>query len=71
MKPDIHPAYVETTVTCTCGNTFVTRSIATSGQNHADVCRQCHPFYPGNQKNPDTDGLITAFEPPPVKNPAQ
>ena len=23
MKPDIHPEYRETTVTCTCGNTFV------------------------------------------------
>ncbi|HEU4547720.1 MAG TPA: 50S ribosomal protein L31, partial [Microlunatus sp.] len=22
MKPDIHPTYVETQVTCTCGNTF-------------------------------------------------
>ena len=28
MKPDIHPDYVETTVTCTCGNTFTTRSTA-------------------------------------------
>ena len=26
MKPDIHPTYNETTVTCTCGNTFTTRS---------------------------------------------
>ena len=26
MKPDIHPEYIETTVTCTCGNTFTTRS---------------------------------------------
>lgn len=27
MKPDIHPRYVETQVTCTCGNTFTTRKI--------------------------------------------
>ena len=26
MKPDIHPEYVETTATCTCGATFTTRS---------------------------------------------
>ncbi|MEC7364209.1 MAG: 50S ribosomal protein L31, partial [Actinomycetota bacterium] len=26
MKADIHPEYVETTVTCTCGSTFTTRS---------------------------------------------
>ena len=31
MKPDIHPDYVVTTVTCTCGNTFTTRSTARSG----------------------------------------
>ncbi|HYO20433.1 MAG TPA: 50S ribosomal protein L31, partial [Dermatophilaceae bacterium] len=24
MKSGIHPNYVETTVTCTCGNTFTT-----------------------------------------------
>ena len=28
MKPDIHPTYVETQVTCTCGNTFTTQSTA-------------------------------------------
>ena len=28
MKPDIHPVYVATEVTCTCGTTFVTRSTA-------------------------------------------
>ena len=44
MKADIHPTYVETTVTCTCGNTFTTRSTATSGHIHADVCSACHPF---------------------------
>ncbi|MFL6100111.1 MAG: 50S ribosomal protein L31, partial [Actinomycetales bacterium] len=26
MKKDIHPEYVETQVTCTCGATFTTRS---------------------------------------------
>ncbi|HOW18844.1 MAG TPA: 50S ribosomal protein L31, partial [Phycisphaerae bacterium] len=26
MKPDIHPKYVECTVTCGCGNSFKTRS---------------------------------------------
>ncbi|MFM1985835.1 MAG: Ribosomal protein, partial [Actinomycetota bacterium] len=26
MKPEIHPDYAETTVTCSCGNTFQTRS---------------------------------------------
>ena len=26
MKPDIHPDYVEATVRCSCGNTYVTHS---------------------------------------------
>ena len=26
MKDNIHPKYVETKVTCGCGNTFMTRS---------------------------------------------
>ena len=34
MKTDIHPEYVEATVTCTCGNTFTTRS--TKGDLHVD-----------------------------------
>ena len=32
MKQGIHPDYVATTVTCTCGNTFETRSTVTSGE---------------------------------------
>lgn len=26
MKQEIHPKYAEVTVTCSCGNAFVTRS---------------------------------------------
>ena len=26
MKADIHPDYVDSTVKCSCGNTFTTRS---------------------------------------------
>ena len=26
MKPNIHPNYVECTVRCSCGNTWVTRA---------------------------------------------
>ena len=58
MKPDIHPAYAETTVTCTCGSTFITRSTAKNGVIHADVCSQCHPVYTGKQKLMDTAGRI-------------
>ena len=62
MKPDIHPTYVETQVTCTCGNTFTTRSTAANGQIHADVCSACHPFYTGKQKILDTGGRVARFE---------
>ena len=61
MKADIHPAYGETTVTCSCGSTFVTRSTAKNGLIHADVCSQCHPFYTGKQKILDTAGRVDKF----------
>ena len=62
MKKDTHPDYVETAVTCTCGASFTTRSTATSGSIHADVCSQCHPFYTGKQKILDTGGRVARFE---------
>ena len=62
MKADIHPAYAETTVTCSCGSTFTTRSTAKSGTIHADVCSQCHPFYTGKQKILDTGGCVAKWE---------
>ncbi|MDQ3103852.1 MAG: 50S ribosomal protein L31 [Actinomycetota bacterium] len=62
MKPDIHPAYGETEVTCTCGATFTTRSTSNNGSIHADVCSQCHPFYTGKQKILDTGGRVARFE---------
>ena len=62
MKPEIHPQYVATTVTCGCGSTFVTRSTAPNGVIHTDVCSQCHPFYTGKQKILDTGGRVARFE---------
>jgi len=62
MKKDIHPEYRVTEVTCTCGNTFTTRSTAASGVIHADVCSNCHPFYTGKQKILDTGGRVARFE---------
>ena len=62
MQKDIHPEYVVTDVTCTCGATFKTRSTVTSGTIHSDVCSQCHPFYTGKQKILDTGGRVARFE---------
>ena len=62
VKKNIHPDYVETVVTCTCGNTFITRSTAKSGEIHADLCSACHPFFTGKQKILDTGGRVARFE---------
>ncbi|EIJ42726.1 ribosomal protein L31 [Beggiatoa alba B18LD] len=60
MKPEIHPAYAEINVTCSCGNTFKTRS-TTKKDLHIDVCSACHPFYTGKQKILDTGGRVDKF----------
>jgi large subunit ribosomal protein L31 len=60
MKPDIHPEYVTTTVTCSCGNTFETRSTVETIK--VELCDQCHPFYTGKQKLVDTGGRVDRFK---------
>ena len=60
MKSGIHPKYTEIQVTCSCGNTFTTRSTAGKAL-HVEVCSVCHPFYTGKQKVVDTAGLIDKF----------
>ncbi|SDQ73293.1 50S ribosomal protein L31 [Quadrisphaera sp. DSM 44207] len=62
MKSDIHPDYHETTVVCTCGNTFTTRSASPKSEIRADVCSACHPFYTGKQKILDTGGRVARFQ---------
>jgi len=60
MKEGIHPKYSEITVTCTCGNSFKTRS--TLGENlEVEVCSNCHPFYTGKQKIVDSGGRVDRF----------
>jgi large subunit ribosomal protein L31 len=60
MKADIHPEYVETSVKCSCGNTFTTRSTKTDLR--VELCSECHPFYTGKQKLVDSGGRIEKFE---------
>lgn len=60
MQADIHPKYDVMNVTCSCGNSFQTRS--TLAQDlHVDVCAACHPFYTGKQKMLDTGGRVDRF----------
>ncbi|MDY4041074.1 MAG: 50S ribosomal protein L31 [Collinsella sp.] len=59
MKPGIHPEYVDCTVRCSCGNTFMTRS--TKSEITVELCNECHPFYTGQQKFVDTGGRVQRF----------
>jgi large subunit ribosomal protein L31 len=60
MKIAIHPQYSEIQVTCSCGNTFTTRSTVQKPL-HVEVCSACHPFYTGKQKIVDTAGRVEKF----------
>jgi len=60
MKSDIHPKYENVTVTCSCGNSFTTRSTAGHDLN-LEVCSACHPFFTGKQKILDTGGRVDRF----------
>ena len=62
MREGIHPEYVVTQVTCSCGATFTTRSTSKNGVLNADVCSACHPFYTGKQKIMDVGGRVDKFE---------
>ena len=59
MRQGIHPDYVECTVSCGCGTTFVTRS--TLPKINVEICSSCHPFYTGKQKFIDTAGRVEKF----------
>jgi large subunit ribosomal protein L31 len=61
MKTEIHPNYAETNVTCSCGNTFATRSTK-PGEMHVELCNECHPFFTGKQKLVDTGGRVERFQ---------
>lgn len=59
MKPEIHPKYVECTVTCGCGATFKTRS--TKPEIRVEICSACHPFFTGQERFVDTAGRVEKF----------
>jgi len=59
MKAGIHPEYKVTTVVCSCGNTFTTRS--TKSKIMVEVCSKCHPFFTGSVKFVDAAGRVDKF----------
>lgn len=61
MQANIHPTYHEkVTVTCVCGNTFVTGS--TIPAINTEICSNCHPFYTGKKKFVDAGGRVDRFK---------
>ena len=60
MKTDIHPNYGDATVTCSCGNTWTTKS--TKPSMSIELCNECHPFFTGKQKLVDTGGRVERFQ---------
>ncbi len=60
MKAGIHPNYITTTVHCSCGNEFQTRSTA-GPVLRVEICSACHPFFTGQQKFVDTAGRVEKF----------
>lgn len=61
MRTEIHPEYADTTVTCSCGNTFETKSTKPASM-HVELCNECHPFFTGKQKLVDTGGRVERFK---------
>ena len=62
MQQDIHPSYSMLTVTCSCGNSFETRSTLGDANLSIEVCAKCHPFYTGKQKIVDSSGRVDKFK---------
>jgi large subunit ribosomal protein L31 len=60
VKAGIHPEYVETTITCACGEVIQTRS--TRAAIRVEICSKCHPFFTGKQKLVDTAGRVERFQ---------
>ena len=61
MKQGIHPTYyIDTKVTCACGNTWTTGS--TKKEIRVEVCSKCHPFFSGEQARIiDIEGQVDRF----------
>ena len=60
MQDNMHPKYVDTTITCACGNVIHTRS--TKENIRVEICSKYHPFFTGKQKLVDTSGRVDMFK---------
>lgn len=55
----IHPEFLDTEVTCACGEQFVVKS--NKPELHIEVCSKCHPFYTGKQSRASSAGRVDKF----------
>ncbi len=60
MKKDIHPKYHRAKVHCACGAEFEIGS--TKEYIETEICKNCHPFYTGQEKIIDTAGRVEKFK---------
>ncbi len=60
MKKGIHPEYVVTNITCSCGAVIETKS--TVSDLRVEICSACHPFFTGTQKIVDAEGRVERFK---------
>lgn len=61
MKAKIHPQwYPQATVACACGHTFKIGS--TKPEVRVEICSRCHPFYTGEMRLADTEGIVDRFQ---------
>jgi large subunit ribosomal protein L31 len=59
MQKELHPEFNETTITCACGEEYVTKS--TSDNMRVEVCSSCHPFYTGKKRRAAKGGRVERF----------
>lgn len=69
MKPEVHPVYPPSRITCACGNIVETHS--TRGSFSVEICSNCHPFFTGKYKLVDTAGRIDRFRKKYAANPTE
>lgn len=62
MKEKIHPQYKQVTVSCACGETFVTGTTKKTDVIKVEICNKCHPYFTGKQKLVDAGGRVDKFK---------
>ena len=60
MKKDLHPALVDCSVSCVCGNKFTI--LSNQPDMRVDLCSKCHPFFTGEEKLVDAAGKVEKFK---------